>query len=297
MAEGLQIEAVETRGEQDPLPNPTRGCGHLKPSKAYIVGGGFSPGGVLPSWVELDPYLPYREIGTEGEFTRGYQYIDGLTLQLALEGRGRPGQTRFVPHYPDELHPDHLAEHDDDPEAAREAAHERAIKNHADAGVYANVDEIPRAESERHIDRIRHRGVEGGSHWGNIPAAEQTDLLMRAGESYYPEPDDYATEAIEHGLSKAISVTPTRDPPAIVPGITRCWILHPAACSGHGGGIIGFAYLSEVAFTTPEDGELPAYIEEAADAGKLAVRDIEPAEGGNEEGDAALGDFDGGEGE
>lgn len=272
-----EAELVDRRDSGDPLPNPVRGCGTLKPGKAYLVGGGFSPLGVLPTWVACDPPVPFREIGTEGEFTRSYRKIDGLTLQLALEEL-----TEFVPHYPDEVRKG----------KAREDLHESAAKNHVVAGVYDDIEGVPEAEVDRHIGRIRARGTEGGTHWGDIPVAESTDLLQRCGVSYYPEPEDYTEEAIRHGLSKAIPVS-KGNVPAVVGGITRCWIMHPAACAGYGGGIIGYAYLSEVAFTRPEEGEVPAYVEEAAEAGQLAVRDIEPPEEPEEASpDATIGDFE-----
>lgn len=256
----MSPELSDRRDDTEPLPNPARGCGHLERGKAYLVGAGFSEDGVLPAWVELDPPLPFREIGTEGEFTRGFQRIDGLTAQLALEETGD-----FVEHYPDELF-----------DADREDLVREARENHVEAGVYNSIRRVPKTQSQRHIDRIRHRGVELAQHWGEFQHGEQTDLLMRAGESYYSTPAEYAHETTRHGLSKAISITPNRDAPTVVPGVTRCWIMHPAACEGFGGGIIGFAYLSEVAFTEPEDGEVPAYVEESS---RVTVRDIEaPAE-------------------
>lgn len=286
----LRSMALKQDAESEKLSNPSRGCGHLKPGKAYIIGGGFSEGGVLPSWVALDPPLPFREIGTEGQFTRGFQKIDGLTMQLALEET-----TEFIPHYPGDTlgkweSIEDLIEHS--------VRHDTAVENHVKADVYTDTGDVPEKEADRHIDRIRLRGVEGGEHWGNIPITEQTDLLMRCGESYYPEPADYAQETINHGLSKAIPVTPTRDPPDVVPGITRCWIMHPAASEGFGGGIIGFAYLSEVAFTEPEEGGLPDYIDSLEQDGQLTVRGIEepePPEDVEKKGATALDDFDGDE--
>lgn len=263
--------------KEAPLSNPARGCGHLKRGKSYIVGAGFSEEGVLPSWVELDPHLPFREIGTEGQFTRSFKRIDGLTLQLALEGGDDewPG-VKFVEHYPNE----YIA-----PVESREQLLRDARENHVKKDVYGDLNQVPLGQTERHIDRISQQGTMGGRHWGNIPHAEQTDLLMRAGESYYPEPADFAVEATKYGLSKAIPVTPTRDPPTIAPGITRCWIMHPAACEGFGGGIIGFAYLRTVVFTEPEDGSLPDYIEDYEETGQLEVRDIEPPQEPEEEPD------------
>lgn len=268
--------------QTEPLPNPIRGCGTLKRGKAYFVGAGFAEGGVLPSWVEIDPHLPFREIGTEGEFTRSYQHIDGLTLQLALEEAHD-----FIEHYPGE-------ERMEEDEALS-----GAMQNHVEAGVYDEFEAVPTNQADRHIDRVRARGLEGGSHWGNIPVADQTDFLMRCGASYYPSPADYVDEAIEHGLSKAIPVS-KGNIPTVASGVTRCWVMHPKACEGYGGGIIGFAYLSEVAFTEPEDGELPDYIEQADEVGELTVRDIEdppeePEEEEEESPDATIGDFNGGD--
>lgn len=272
-------EAVEKDAE--PLSNPARGCGHLKRGKAYLVGGGFAEDGVLPSWVECKPHVPFREIGTEGEFTRSYKKIDGLTLQLALEEI-----TEFVAHYPNEYL---------EPVSEREELERDARENHVAKGVYKTLSAVPKTQGDRHIDRVRHRGTEDGAHWGDIPVADATDLLMRCGVSYYPEPDDYATEAIKYGLSKAIPIY-QGSVPAVVNGVTRCWIMHPAACEGYGGGIIGFAYLSEVAFTRPEEGEVPSYVEEAEAAGSLVVRDIEPPEEPEEPAeaspDATIGDFE-----
>lgn len=264
----------------EPMDNPERGCGHLQHGKAYFTGGGFSEGGVLPSWVEIDPHLPFREVGTQGEFTRGFVKFDSLTLQLALHR-----EYDFIPHYPNE----------DDLEDGE--AESKAMRNHVDAGVYDSFDEVPTDQVQRHIDRVGHRGTEGGKHWGDIPVAGTTDYLMRAGKTYYPTPESYIGETIEHGLSKAISIR-KNNIPQVVPGITRCWVMHPKACEGYGGGIIGFAYLNEITFTLPEEGELPTYVREGHENGHLTVRDIkEPQEPNEEEAeedtpDASISDFE-----
>lgn len=246
------------------LANPKRGCGHLKRGKAYIRGAGFSPDGVLPAFVACEPAIPFKEIGTDGSFTRGFERIDGLSLQLATN--------------------DELCQYIPLTNAGRYEESD-ALSNMVGMGLYDDKDAIPEHEVHRHIDRVEARGPEG-YHWGDIPTASQTDLLMRAGESYYPDPEDFITECVEHGLSKAIPVTPNRKPPTIVSGITRCWVMHPNALDDgeFGGGIIGYAYLREVVFTEPEAGDLPQYIDEFTDQDLLAVRDVEAPQ--DDEGDA-----------
>lgn len=243
------------------IPNPERGCGRLNRGKAYIRGIAGSGNGVLPSFVRCDPPIPYLEIGTNGSFTRSFQEIDGLTLQLAAEG-----DHDFIPLSPSGEYAD--------------IAYDRMIE-HMD---YETRVEIPEEEVDRHIDRIRHRGRLSNDDpqsafaqdWGRSPVAEQTDLLMRAGESYYPEADDFIEEARVHGLSKAIPTSRNRAPPTVVPGITRCWVMSPDAGEGdYGGAVIGYAYIQEIVFTEPEDGAVPAYIEEYEQEGRLNVVDIE----------------------
>lgn len=254
----------EQSGDQDDhrtLPNPERGCGHLKRGKAYIRGLTFSPLGILPPWVSCDPAIPFQNIGTGGSFTRGYSRIDGLTFQLDTSGR----VCEYVP----------------ESETGEDDYYEVAVSNMVQQGLYEMVEDVPNAEVDRHIDRVKARGGPVSDEvetvpWEAIDTAGHTDLLMRAGESYYPEPEDFSTECQRHGLSKAIPVSPNKEPPKIVPGITRCWIMHPNA--GHtdfGGGIIGYAYIGEVAFTEPEDGEIPGYVEEYEEQNKLNVVDIE----------------------
>lgn len=252
-------------GEQETIDNPQRGCGTLERGKAYLRGLSGEGRGVLPSWVRIDPPIPFREIGTEGQFTRSFKKIDGLTLQLATTGN-------------------HLYQPTCPTGAYEEAAFDRMVES----GLYDTRMEIPKTEVRRHIDRIEQRAsmspdslaAIGNGDWGSMPVASQTDLLMRAGESYYPEPEDYAEECRKHGLSKAIPVSANREPPTVVEGITRCWVLHPAAGSeDYGGAIIGYAYLGSPVFTEPEDGSVPNYIDEYDQNGRLDVVDVaEPEE-------------------
>lgn len=257
----------------DQIENKERGCGHLEPGKAYIRGVVTGRGGgVLPSFVKCDPPIPFHEIGTEGSFTRSYKHIDGLTLQLATEG----DVCRYVPLSPNSRYEDI----------------DTAWDRMASLGLYETRMDIPESETQRHIDRVHYRGPEG-DHWGNIPTAGQTDLLMRAGESYYPDPDEFIQEARQRGLSKAIPIGPNREPPQVVPGITRCWIMHPAALDDgkYGGGIIGYVYLDDVVFTEPEEGDVPQYVTDLESQGKIRTVEIGPEEPANNQ-NTDLSDFE-----
>lgn len=247
--------------EMTVLDNPQRGCGTLERGKCYLRGLGSGGNGVLPSWVSIDPPIPFREIGTNGSFTRSFKKIDGLTLQLATSAN------RLY-----------------EPEGPNGSYTEIAFDRMVGHGLYDTRMEIPKEEVHRHTDRIEHRatldpdnpGSVGNGDWGSMNVSTQTDLLMRAGESYYPDPEDYAAEARKHGLSKAIPISASREPPTIVPGVTRCWVMHPAAGDGdYGGAVIGYSYLSQPVFTQPEDGGLPEYVEEYEQNGKIEVVDIE----------------------
>ena len=255
------------------LPNPERGCGTLKRGKAYIRGTIGSADGVLSSFVRCDPPIPYREMGTDGSFTRGYQQLAGVSAEAALEEQGRGGGiTKFVPEYPGD------------------ATHGDAVANMVDRGLYDGPEDVPEAEYQRHVDRIARRGTEGAEHFGGTAAVRQSDLLMRAGKTHYPDPSDFIDEAIEHGISKAIPLSKRQDPPEIQPGGTRCWIVHPDTDVGWA--VIGYAYLQEVVFTEPEDGNVPQYVQEHAAAGRLDVVDFEaPPDEATANGNATVDDF------
>jgi hypothetical protein len=248
------------------ISNPERGCGHLKRGKAYARGVIGSPDGFLPSFVKCDPPVPYREQTTDGGFTRGFLQFDGVSAQAALDDL-----TDFVRLYPG----------DADDDGARE--------NMVERGLYAEEAEIPAFEGQRHYDRIRARGAEGDTHFGAVDAVRQSDLLMRAGKTHYPDPDDYIQEAVEHGISKAIPLGQNQEPPVIQPGGTRLWILHPDTDDGWA--VIGYGYLQEIVFTEPADGHVPNYVQEYADAGRLDVVDIEPAPDEDDGPNVGLDDF------
>ena len=252
-------------GEREVVQNKERGCGYLKAENAYIRcdPAAFSTDGVLPGFVaivddngDLHP-IPFKE-----SLPRGYESINGTNFLAAAET-----ERNFQPLYPGG--PDASESHQE--------AHESALENHVKAGQYNSIEEVPRSELARHLDRMATDGFDG-PHWGKITAANSQDLMMRVGKSYYDSPWDYIDETLELGLNKGISVHSNKSPPVIQPGRTRVWLIHPHACGEDMPGVIGFSYLTRTIFTTDNDGEVPAYAEDYADAGKMDIVDVgEPA--------------------
>lgn len=257
------------------IPNPKRGCGHLKHGKAYARGMIGSPDGLLPSFVETRPYVPFKEIGTDEEFTTGYLKFDGLNAQIRAEG----DLYDLKPLYPGS------------------AEKKTAWENHVNAGVYDHPTDVPGLQWRRHVDRVAVKGIEGAQHWGAAPATgsgtdAHADLLMRVGQTHYPEPQDFIEEAVRLGISKAIPLSTRQEPPDIIPGQTRMWLVHPDACE-YGWGVIGFAYLQEIVYTEPKDGNVPDWVQDHADTGAVEVVEIEDP---GPENSSTLGDWEDGEG-
>jgi hypothetical protein len=249
-------------GEVETIPNKERGCGYLKAGNAYIRTdpSQFSSGGTLPGFVvftdsegSLHP-IPYKE-----SLPRGYETLNGSNFLAAAET-----QRNIRCLYPG----------DADAEESHQEAHQAALENLADAGVYQSAEHAPASEVARHLDRMAVDGFDGQEHWGAIPAANSKDLLMRVGKSYYEEPWDFIDETLELGLNKGISVHSNKSPPTIQPGRTRVWLIHPHACGEDMPGVIGFVYLTRTIFTRDKDGNVPQYAQEYADAGKCDIVDI-----------------------
>jgi hypothetical protein len=257
---------VMAMGDVRTLPNPKRGCGHLERGKAYIRGVVGSPGGTLPSFVQCDPYVPYREIGTDGAFTRGYMVFAGVPSQFAVDDL-----TDFTRLYPGD------------------ATDAGAVENMITIGVYPNTDAVPDFEGQRHVDRVRNAGTKNADHFGAIDTVRQNDVLMRCGKTHYPDATDFIEEAVEIGISKAIPLSQRQDPPVVQPGVTRCWIVHPDTDAGWA--VIGYAYLNDVVYTMPDDGNVPQYIQEHADADRVDVVDIEPAPTDDDELNTHVSDY------
>lgn len=248
--------------EVEQIPNKERGCGYLKAGNAYIRTdpSQFSEGGTLPGFVvftdqegSLHP-IPYKE-----SLPRGYETINGTNFLAAAEVER---DVRCL--YPG----------DADATESHQEAHQAALENLADAGVYQSADHAPASEVARHLDRMAVDGFEGAEHWGAITAANSQDLMMRVGKSYYDEPWDFIDETLELGLNKGISVHSNKSPPVIQPGRTRVWLIHPHACGEDMPGVIGFVYLTRTIFTRDKDGNVPQYAQDYADAGKCDIVDI-----------------------
>jgi len=277
----------DTDGET--IPNKERGCGYLKAGSAYVRADpqSFSKGGVLPAFViladdegNLDP-IPYKE-----SLPRGYETIAGTSFAIAAESH-----RNFLPIW----------------NGGKAAfTDSRAAENMVNAGAYDSVDAVPASETQRHIDFLAIDGLDG-EHWGEIPQANAKDLMMRAGKSYYEEPWDFIDEAVDLGLNKGISVHDNKRPPTVVPGRTRCWIIHPNACGKDMPGVVGFAYLTRTIFTRDKDGKVPNHIQEYSDSGQIDVVNVgqpEPLEDDDErdyddiaEAHQSLDEFDPDEGE
>jgi len=268
MAESKEIKPdswgdyTQADGDVETIQNKERGCGYLKAGNAYIrldPQAFSSEDGVLPGFVvltddqgDLHP-IPYKE-----SLPRGYETLNGSNFMAAAEV-----ERNFTPLYPG----------DADAEESHQEAHEAALENMVDHGVYPSVAAAPTSELARHTDRMAIDGFDG-EHWGTITAANSKDLMMRAGKSYYDHPWDFIDEVLELGLNKGISVHSNKSPPTIQPGRTRCWIIHPHACGEDMPGVVGFAYLTRTIYTRDLDGNVPSYAEDYAAADKLDVVDI-----------------------
>nr|BDD45103.1 hypothetical protein 35 [bacterium] len=250
--------------DREVIPNPERGCGTLKPGKAYLQSE-VSPDGTLPAFVEFEEPVPFKE-----NRKRSYKAFPGLQFELAVTGPG--GMTRTK----------------------------------------------PEGEASRHVKRLLNDRPTG-THAGEMVEFESQDLLLSIGKKHYPTAQGFIDEARVHGVSKAISVTSGNAPPAISPGRTRLFLIHPEAiettktvetafseydadrdqllkvkgepvkdesltveaCEGdvpvtvertvRTAGIIGYTYLTRVVYTEDEDGEVPKYVQDYEATGDLDV--------------------------
>lgn len=225
----------------DVVPDFERGCDHLKPNNTYFRSE-VAPGGDRPVFVELDPYLPFLE-----KRFRGYRQFDGVSYELAIAGK-----------------PDRVG---------------------------GMTDTKPAGEVWRHIDRLS--GSADAGHAAAVPQYSAEDLMQFIGKRHYEEPDNFVEEVRQMGLSKGVNIPNSIDKmPKIVPGVTRLWLIHPNAIlrevetgeTDDDGepivdtettpGVIGYVYLTRIAHTRTEEGEVPEWVREAADAGRLDIIDI-----------------------
>lgn len=244
--------------EAGTIPNKQRGCGFLEHGKAYLRSPPRSPDGVLPPFVEFSPYVPYLE----REKFRGYEHFPGVQFEVAVTGgpdlrEGLNDEQYGMQHI-----------HDEEGEAFLPGA--RSTLDSVDGGFSTD----PPGEVYRHIARLV--GSADGDHAGEITAFSAHDLYMHIGKSYYENPAGFIREVRTQGLSKAIPVSESHAPPAINPGLTRVFLVHPEAVPvgdeedpDYEPGIIGYVFLSRVVYTASKSGEFPKWAQDYARTGDL----------------------------
>ena len=256
--------------DAETLPNKQRGCGFLKHSKAYIRSPPRGEDGVLPPFVEFDPYIPYLE---RNKF-RGYEFFPGISFELAVTSGadlvdGLNDDRYGLPHI--------RGDEDDEEESPvldldlpEEVTLPEEVQDELER-VEGGYSTDPPGEVYRHIARMV--GSAEGDHAGDILAFHANDLYMHVGKSYYEDPQEFIREVRTQGLSKAIPVSESHAPPVVDPGRTRVFLVHPAAFEDEDGdttaGIIGYVYLSRVVYTEDKEGRFPNWAKQYARTGTL----------------------------
>lgn len=233
--------------EPETVENKERGCGHLKHGKAYVRSAPAGGSGHLPAFVRFDPPVPYLE---RSKF-RGYEFFPGVQFELSVTG----GVGLFEG-----------TGYDPDPEEPPELRSPEEVRSHMPHGVPSTeglTETDPAGEVHRHIKRLCLTGP-GGDHAGDIPAFRSHDLYMHIGASYYPTPEGFIEEVEEQGLSKAIPVSESQEPPRINPGRTRLFLVHPEGVDEDTAGVIGYVYLHRTIYTEDKSGRFPAWAKEKA---------------------------------
>lgn len=196
--------------------NPKRGCGHMKKGAFYLRGCEFSKDGVIPCFVEFEPYLPTLEL----QF-RGYVFVNGLQFELSQFSK-----ETFPFQY-------------------EEGLRENMLK--------AGYDGDMETELKRHLIRMQFPKLQNNSiNFQAIDSCICFDILMWIGEKYYPTPHDFITEALRVGISKRIPLQ--HAPPKIWNNRTKIYFAHPKAIHDEKWkewvpGIIGYAYLHDLIYT------------------------------------------------
>jgi hypothetical protein len=237
--------------ETETVRNEERGCGFLKHGKAYVRSPPRSADGVLPSFVEFDPVVPYLE---RSKF-RGYEYFPGTEFELSVTDWTNLPEDKetWIRPQPDD--------------GIDEAAF-NPISPEFEDGPETEFSTVPRGEVWRHIARTVG-SASPYEHAGQIPQFQSRDLFMFVGKSYYETPEEFIEEVHEQGLSKAIPVSESQEPPRIDPGNTRLYLVHPRAVyyeetDTYKSGIIGYVYLHRTIYTEDEKGRFPAWAEKHA---------------------------------
>lgn len=244
-------KADDDGGTDDPyetVENKERGCGHLKHGKAYLRSAPAGGSGHLPAFVRFDPPVPYLE---RKKF-RGYEFFPGVPFELSVTG----GVGLFEG-----------TGYDPDPEEPPELRSPEEVRSDMPHGVPSTeglTETDPAGEVHRHIKRLTLTGPEG-EHAGDIPAFRSHDLYQHIGASYYPTPEEFIEEVEEQGLSKAIPVSSSQEPPRINPGRTRLFLVHPEGVDEDTAGVIGYVYLHRTIYTEDKSGRFPAWAKEKAE--------------------------------
>ena len=104
---------------------------------------------------------------------------------------------------------------------------------------------------------------------GHADLAWAPDLLMWVGGDFYQTPEAFAEEARLHGVNKRIPSV--GEPPLVVPGITRLFLVHPSA----GPGVFGYTYLTRVVYTAGP-APTPKWVHDLAARGRVDVCRVGP---------------------
>lgn len=156
--------------------------------------------------------------------------------------------------------------------------------------VMDRVEYDPRSVVKQDFGRMY--GIADGEHIGEMDASRAHDLVMWAGKTYY-SPEEYIEEVRDLGLSKAIPLSKNQQPPTILPGWTRVWILHMEATEDDGPGLLGYAPVGEVIYTEPEDGHVPKWAQDLEAAGDLVVAKVGKEVSAEAAKNNALDDYEG----
>lgn len=255
--------------DYETIRNEERGCGFLDHGKGYLRSPPKGKGGVLPPFVKFDPPIPYLE---RSKF-RGYEYFPGISFELAVTGALDVPTSHAAMATPlgaddprlDELEGGVPPEFTEQNSFLQEAV-TLASTELGDGSEEGFTSTDPAGEVWRHIARTT--GSAEGDHAGDMLAFSSHDLYMHIGASYYETPEEFITEVEEQGLSKAVPVSQSQEPPVINPGHTRLFLVHPKAAGEDNdtAGVIGYAYLSRAVYTEDEEGRFPAWAKKQAKA-------------------------------
>lgn len=247
------------------LPNPERGCGYLKHSKAYIRAD-VGPGGTLPTFVTFERPIPYKE-GT----LRSYQEFPGIQFELSIESD--------YPTNPRDEIDRHLSRIRDSMEGKDHygtmvTAYANDLLMWVGGSYYENPEEfiaecrryglnkaIPVSKKQGpppiHPGKTRVFLVHPNAFRiyaadGKNPFEEDTTLAWNEEQpDYIPDESDFTDDG-DLRADKPEHAPPVETTP----------------------GIIGYSYLTRVVWTEPRDGDIPKWAKEYAETGKLDIVDV-----------------------